>query len=98
MGRAFARPRGSACPERPAGDGVTIVALSTEPADAGDELRRLMAAGDPPEHRLFLVAPRPAWMADGACSGAEVDCFADDPASIEAAKAVCEHCPVRLAC
>lgn len=46
-----------------------------------------------------LAVRRPAWHRLAACRGVGgVDWFADEPEAVEAARAVCERCPVLVEC
>ncbi len=62
----------------------------------------LMQPGDGPSRLLEAIRQRPAWTADGACRGTELDFipasstkWAEPP---HALAAVCARCPVRDAC
>lgn len=63
--------------------------------------KALMVAGDAPDYTLSdFAAPRPAWQAQGACSGGDqVDLFfVGRGGDADPAKALCDRCPVLAQC
>ena len=78
-------------------DGFTLTARATSSAPGRSVLRRTVDEGACPD--VSILGERPAWQRKAACRGKGCDpWFATTREAEDAARAVCEPCPVRREC